>query len=272
MKFKAITNYFCKYRDSFLEKSPREKWITVRGINIILLKFIGCEFMEAAYKLYFNTCIPMCLLIDYFAFLLYTLVYYRHQYFRALQATATCGLTIPVCFVLKDLFILHLQTYSKNFRLTFFSPFLFLFLFFSISLSLFSSRQNDWLGVLKAAILYVVVLIPSSLKQYQHMYNFAGDYIYANNKITPKNNYVCDRMAIHLVTSSSKIISLLFFAAFLACLTPNYKTFVMGETELIVPVIVPFVNPGETKFLLISHTTILSRYKAVLTLKRIPSG
>lgn len=99
--------------------------------------------------------------------------------------------------------------------------------------------------VLQAAILFVVVLILSLLKQYQRMSNFAGNYIYANNKITSKSNYVCDKMAIRLVTSLSKIISLLFFAAFLACLTPSYRTFIMGETELIVPVIVPFVDPGQ---------------------------
>ena len=75
------------------------------------------------------------------------------------------------------------------------------------------------------------------------MYNFAGDFIYTNANTTPKTYNVCNDMANDLIVSSIKIISLVFIALFLGCSGALYKLFVKNEKELIVPVILPFIDP-----------------------------
>lgn len=50
-------------------------------------------------------------------------------------------------------------------------------------------------------------------------------------------------MAIDLIVSSCKIITLVFFAMVLSCSGPFYKFIVKNEKDLIIPVILPFVDP-----------------------------
>lgn len=85
-------------------------------------------------------------------------------------------------------------------------------------------------------------MLPSTRKQYNRMYNFAGDYIYTSIKTSPENK-VCDKMAIDLIVSSFKIMNLIFFAMTLSCSGPFYKLILKNEKELIIPVILPFVDP-----------------------------
>lgn len=86
-------------------------------------------------------------------------------------------------------------------------------------------------------------MLPSTRKQYHRMYNFAGDFIYTSIETAPENQHVCDKMAIDLIVSSCKIITLIFFAMALSCSGPFYKFIVKNEKELIIPVILPFVDP-----------------------------
>lgn len=72
------------------------------------------------------------------------------------------------------------------------------------------------------------------------MYNFAGDFIYASAEIAPK---VCNEMAVDLIIKSSLIITLVFIALMLSCIGPIYKIIAKNEKELIIPVILPFIDP-----------------------------
>lgn len=97
--------YFYKNRkEEFLAKNSQEKWLTVHRVNVVLLKFIGVQFMESDYKLHLQTLIPAYLLINFFTLLFYTMYYYRHEPFSALQATPVCGIIIPIDLIFFSFF------------------------------------------------------------------------------------------------------------------------------------------------------------------------
>lgn len=91
-------------------------------------------------------------------------------------------------------------------------------------------------------VLYIIILKPTTRKLYRHMYNFAGDCIYANSDISRENECVCNEMAIQLIRSSIKIKMLILFSIFLTCCAPLYKIFFTDENDMIIPVLLPFVN------------------------------
>lgn len=46
-------------------------------------------------------------------------------------------------------------------------------------------------------------MIPSSRERYRRLYNFGGNFIYANSgPSSTEHHFVCDQMAINLVTKS----------------------------------------------------------------------
>lgn len=75
------------------------------------------------------------------------------------------------------------------------------------------------------------------------LYNFGGEYIYANSAISPKNKCICNLLAIDLITSSMRINNFVILSLLLAIGAPLYKIFVFGEHEMIIPVIIPFIDP-----------------------------
>ena len=98
MNFRNFFNFFKKVKQNYLAKNPRQKWLYVRNLNALTVKFIGCQFMETNFKLRIESFIPMYLAVNYFTLLLYTLYYYRTEPFRALQAIPPSGFFIPVIF------------------------------------------------------------------------------------------------------------------------------------------------------------------------------
>lgn len=91
--------------------------------------------------------------------------------------------------------------------------------------------------------MYGLVLLPSFRKRYVKLYMFGGKYIYANSKITVKNNSVCYEMANRLITDSIKICSIMIIAICLAVLAPIQKLIFTNEKEMLIPVILPFIDP-----------------------------
>lgn len=77
-------------------ETPIAKWESVRRFNSFLLKYVGCEIFEDGYKIHFETWIPMYIALNYFLLLLYTLYYYRQDFFKAMQPTPTIGQVVPV--------------------------------------------------------------------------------------------------------------------------------------------------------------------------------
>lgn len=75
------------------------------------------------------------------------------------------------------------------------------------------------------------------------MYNFAGDFIYKNSKKSPRNNVVCDKMAIFLLTSSININLLVNVSTISMISAPIYKKLVQNENELVIKIVLPFVDP-----------------------------
>lgn len=92
-------------------------------------------------------------------------------------------------------------------------------------------------------MLYVVIVVPSSREQYKRLYNFAGNCLYANSQNSAKTHEVCDKMAIDLLDGTIKITLLIFLSIEITCCAPLYKIFFTEEKEMIIPVILPFVDP-----------------------------
>lgn len=89
----------------------------------------------------------------------------------------------------------------------------------------------------------VIVFTPSECEKARSMYNFAGKYIYANNNGSKKYNEICDRMANHLIMTSIKVNLLVLFSYNISVIAPLYKIYFTDEKEMIIPVILPFIDP-----------------------------
>lgn len=198
---------FESLKKKFLAKDPLEKWNYVRNINSFLLKVIGCDFLNGNYTYTLNTLLPVFLFVDYFCLMLYTLYYYRNEPLKALESTPMAGIMFPVCIF---------TTYSSK-------------CFFK-------------LDYLQCLIMFIFVLMKSTRAKMDHLYKFGGNYIFANSQITPKIRIICDKMAISLFTSSVKVNALLALSLFIVSILPLYHTF-LGENEMIIPIILPFVDP-----------------------------
>lgn len=103
--------------------------------------------------------------------------------------------------------------------------------------------ENIVLITFQCLVMYLIILMPNTRKEYRRLYNFAGHFIYANSKSSLRNHSVCDRMAIDLLFSSLKTNTLLVFSISLSVCVPMYKMFYTDEREMFIPVILPFVDP-----------------------------
>lgn len=92
-------------------------------------------------------------------------------------------------------------------------------------------------------ILFVIVLNPSTCEKLRSLYNFGADSIYANSEKSSSGFDVCNRMAIKLLVSVVRVHSLLLVAFTILVGLPFYKLF-HNEHELVVPIILPFVDPN----------------------------
>lgn len=92
-------------------------------------------------------------------------------------------------------------------------------------------------------MMLIFSLEPSSCTKLRSLYNFGADYIYAKSEISPSNFRVCNQMATGLLRSTIKVHSLVFAAFTILVGLPFYK-FLHNEHELILPIIMPFVDPN----------------------------
>lgn len=86
-------------------------------------------------------------------------------------------------------------------------------------------------------------MIPTTRKQYYRLYNFSGDYIYANNENTQKNHKVCDDQVINLLADSIKIFTLIIISLFLMYFVPLFNILIRNQNDVIIPIILPFIDP-----------------------------
>lgn len=87
-------------------------------------------------------------------------------------------------------------------------------------------------------------LVIFNLDQLKVIYNFSGQYIYVENEHrTVADTNVRDKMATHLITSSIKTLSLFNASLILMLAVPAFLIVVMRQDLLIVPVIIPFIDP-----------------------------
>lgn len=86
-------------------------------------------------------------------------------------------------------------------------------------------------------------MIPSTRKQYYRLYNFSGDYIYANNENTPKNHKICDDHVFELIVDSLKIFILFIISLFMMYCVPLFNILIRNQYDVIIPIILPFIDP-----------------------------
>lgn len=79
-----------------MKKSPLDKWLFVRKINVWMFKVGGCVFMEPNFKPSFLTLIPAWVQLNYYILAIYTIYYYLDDPKRALVATIPLGRYVPV--------------------------------------------------------------------------------------------------------------------------------------------------------------------------------
>lgn len=92
-------------------------------------------------------------------------------------------------------------------------------------------------------MIFLLVITPSTRKQLLNLYDFGGNFLYANSETTPRKRYVCDRMAIYLFTSTVKIVLFLVLSfSFIICAV-IYKNVFINEREMMIPVILPLIDP-----------------------------
>lgn len=89
----------------------------------------------------------------------------------------------------------------------------------------------------------LLAIIPSQCKHLNRLYNFGADYIYAKSDVSPKNWNVCNKMAKYLITCTIRVNLFVVLSYALAICAPLWKTLCTDEKEMILPVILPFINP-----------------------------
>lgn len=92
-------------------------------------------------------------------------------------------------------------------------------------------------------VLLIIVLMPSSCARARFLYNFVGEYIFANSHVSSRAYEVCDRMAINMVRSTVKVLSILAFATLLTNVQPMISTYFYNERVLLLPIILPCIDP-----------------------------
>lgn len=92
-------------------------------------------------------------------------------------------------------------------------------------------------------IILHIISIRSTREEYRRLYNFPRDYIYGKSLVSLKNRYICNRMAIHLLTSSIKTSILIVFSLSLSIWIPIYMTLVLKKNKMVYQVILPFTDP-----------------------------
>lgn len=86
-------------------------------------------------------------------------------------------------------------------------------------------------------------MTPNACAKSRRLYNFSAMFIYSNNKKSPKNSFVCNRMANMLITDSIQFILLICLSVVIGTCAPMYKLLFTNEREMILPVIFPFIDP-----------------------------
>lgn len=99
-----------------------------------------------------------------------------------------------------------------------------------------------------------IALSPAKSSQYRSLYNFGADFIYAKCGTSRKHYIACDKMAIYLITCSITVNLLVLLSYMMAVCVPFTKTLFTDENEMILPVILPFVDPDTENGFIINYT------------------
>lgn len=83
----------------------------------------------------------------------------------------------------------------------------------------------------------------STRELYHRLYNFPRDYVYGNSQMSPKINYICNRLAIHLLESSIRTSILLNVSLLLVICIPIYMTLVLSQNRMVILIVLPFTDP-----------------------------
>ena len=221
--FSTIFSRFARIKRTYLEKTPYEKWHFIRRINVLSLKLVGVHVMEKDYKINGNTFVPICVEAVYMTLLMNTLFHYRNEPYSALTATPSTGFLVPVSAIKSTNFVFIVKRNTIQMKWNFiYVPFL------------------------QCLILLILALYPPTRIRIRYFYNYGGDYIYANADISPSNFTVCNKMAIGLMRRSVGVLFLVFLSYCIMMCVPLYKTLYSDEKEMILPVILPFVEPDTT--------------------------
>lgn len=85
-----------RFKQTYMEKNPYEKCYFVRDIHAYLVNLVGLHVVDVNYKMSIKSFISIYVEVNYLSLLVYTVIYYRNEPFKALIATPAAGFLIPV--------------------------------------------------------------------------------------------------------------------------------------------------------------------------------
>lgn len=103
------------FESYYKNKSPKGKWEILRRFINFWLYCDGLAVLDRNYRVFWLTCMPGVLILDYFVLMVYTSYKFRTDSLRAIQTTCVLGAVIPVTF--NSIFIAN--CFSNLFRFLF---------------------------------------------------------------------------------------------------------------------------------------------------------
>lgn len=83
-------------KQTYLNKSPRQKWLLIRDVGLIFLNVTGVPILDPKFRPNWFSYFPGILSCDYIFLMIYTVFYYSHDPLRAMQSTCQLGIVLPV--------------------------------------------------------------------------------------------------------------------------------------------------------------------------------
>lgn len=73
---KYLIEKYRKVKDDYMNRSPKGKWMIVRDVGNMFLRFIGVAYLDPKFKVSWYSYAPAIVMIDVFLSCLYTLWFY----------------------------------------------------------------------------------------------------------------------------------------------------------------------------------------------------
>lgn len=220
--FNFLKSYSAAKSD-FLSRSPKGKWLFVRDVAISLLRLTGAAALDPTFEVYWYSYFPGVTAIIGFISFLYTIWYYSSIYpLKGYLFLPLYAIVIPVS---SEKFIFIRLAYKK--------------LFVSFHFTCHNSCCTQ-----QSTILYVMIMVPQSRKEFRSHIYFVGERVYTDIDENSNASYIkaLDQSAIKLFTSTAKTVAIVVVSMIIYLTFPIIVYIQSNELHLPIPILVPFTD------------------------------